>query len=50
MVVGLFTMRCKGNRGNLEVPFVGDLEKCKDISRAIEVDSMDGLIVPVVEL
>ena len=49
LAVEVFTMLRKGNLGNMVVLSMGGLIKCKNISREIEVDSMDGLTVSVVE-
>ena len=40
---------CNGILGTLVVPSMEGLGKCKDISRVVEVDSMEGLMVSVVQ-
>ena len=47
--MGLFAMRHKGNRGTLAVPSMGGLGKCKDMSREIEVDIVEGSVIFMVE-
>ena len=47
--MGLSMMRHKGNKGTLDVPYMGGLDKCKDIARAVEVDVVEGLKFFMVE-
>ena len=47
--VGFFVAQRKGNYETLAALYVGGIEKCKDISRAIEADVVEGLIAYVVE-